>query len=132
MGSYGGGRSEIKSICVVGAGPSGQAASKYVFSYLLPVYDTRSLKDPPGTSLPRTALKQLTSLNSRLPLEASGITRTTPSTRLVFPRRIHISLWTNRSGALSQIEIALKEANKRLHSCHQCMSVWRPIFHIVS
>ena len=32
MGSYGGGRNEIKSICVVGAGPGGQAASKYVSS----------------------------------------------------------------------------------------------------
>ena len=32
MGSYGGARNIIKSICVVGAGPGGQAASKYVFS----------------------------------------------------------------------------------------------------
>ena len=87
---------------------------------------------PPDTSLPRIALKPLISLNSRLPLEASGITRTTLSTRLIFPRRIHTSLWTNRSGALSQIEIASKKANKRLPSCHQCMSVWRPTFHIVS
>lgn len=36
MGSYGGESLRIRKVCVVGAGPSGVAASKYVL-YLLPI-----------------------------------------------------------------------------------------------
>lgn len=87
---------------------------------------------PKDISLPKTASIPLTFLNSRLRLVASGITRTTRSIRLIFPRPIHVSLWTNQSGTLPQIKMALQTVTDMQHLCHQCMSVWRPIFLTVS
>ena len=130
---------KIMRVAVVGAGPGGVAASKYVFRYLLPITVLDPFKSltsligwPSDISLPRAALIPSISLNSRLRLVASGIIRTTPSTRLIFPRPIHISLWMNQSGTLFRTKMASQVVHNMQHLCPQCMNIWRPIFHTPS
>ena len=139
MGSCGGERTQIRRVCIVGAGPSGVAASKYGFNYLFPLLDIitqrllSSLIGPPtDISLPKTASILSMYLNSKLPSVASGIIQTTPLVELTFPRPIHISLWMNQSGTLSQNKTSSQRAHNMQHLCHQCMNVWRPIFHTLS